>query len=358
MSLDNAYHQGPLMLYWEMTHACDLACRHCRAAAISRRDPNELTLEEGKHLFDAICAFGDPRPHVVLTGGDPLRRPDLYALIDYAVKQGLVVSVTPSGTPSCTTDVITRLRDSGVSMAAFSLDGSSPSKHDRIRGVAGSFGYTVDAIREAMDVGLGVQINTLVSAETASDLPAVYRLVRELGVPRWALFFLIQVGRGAVLNDVSPEVGEEILSWLYECAQHPGPTIKTTEAHHFRRIAVQRRRANGQAQSQVASIRRSWNIRDGAGIMFISHLGEIYPSGFLPIRAGNVRVDDPVRVYRESSLFQQLRDPDAFKGKCGQCEFRAICGGSRARAFAATGDPLESDPLCPYQPTIARLTPG
>ena len=180
MSLDDAYHQGPLMLYWEMTHACDLACRHCRAAAISQRDPKELTLEGGTHLFDAVGAFGDPRPHVVLTGGDPLRRPDLYALIDYAVKQGLVVSVTPSGTPSCTTGVITRLRDSGVSMAAFSLDGSSPSKHDRIRGVAGSFGYTVAAIRGAMDVGLGVQINTLVSAETASDLPAMYRLVREL----------------------------------------------------------------------------------------------------------------------------------------------------------------------------------
>lgn len=354
MSIANAYGQGPLMLYWEMTRACDLACRHCRAEAISRHDPRELSLAEGKDLLEAICRFGDPRPHVVLTGGDPLRRPDLFSLIEYAVQRGLVVSVTPSGTPSCSKDAVSRLRDSGASSAAFSLDGSSATRHDRIRGVAGSFGYTVDAIRWALEVGLGVQVNTLVSAETAPDLEAIYQLMRELGVPRWALFFLIQVGRGAVLNEVSPEVGEEILTWLYACSQTPGPVIKTTEAHHFRRIAVQRHTEAGQAHSQVASIRRSWNIRDGAGIMFISHLGEIYPSGFLPIRAGNVRVDDPVQVYRESPLFQQLRDPDQFKGKCGACEFRAICGGSRARAFAATGDPLESDPLCPYQPKVFR----
>ena len=353
MSVNRTYSQRPMMFYWEMTRACDLACRHCRAEAISRGDPNELSFAEGKHLLEAISAFGEPRPHVVLTGGDPLRRPDVYALIAHARQLGLVVSVTPSGTPSCTRDAVSRLRDCGASSAAFSLDGSSPSRHDRIRGVAGSFAYTVDAIRWALEVGLGVQINTLVSAETAPDLEAIYRLVRELGVPRWALFFLIQVGRGAVLNEVSPDVGEEILTWLYGCSQQPGPVIKTTEAHHFRRIAVQQHTADGLAQSQVASIRQSWNIRDGAGIMFVSHVGEIYPAGFLPIRAGNVRVDDPVQVYRESPLFQQLRDPDQFKGKCGECEFRAICGGSRARAFAATGDPLESDPLCPYQPEVA-----
>lgn len=350
MSLVQNYGAGPLMLYWEMTRACDLACRHCRAEAISRRDPRELTFEEGKQLLEAICAFGEPRPHLVLTGGDPLRRPDLFSLIEYARDLGLVVSVTPSGTPSCTRDVVRRLRESGASSVAFSLDGSSPDRHDHLRGVAGSFGYTVDAIRSALDEGLGVQVNTLVSAETAPDLEAIDQLVGELGVPRWALFFLIQVGRGAVLNEVSPAVGEDILGWLYTRSQQPGPVIKTTEAHHFRRIAIQRRTGNGQAQSQVASIRRSWNIRDGAGIMFISRLGEIYPSGFLPIRAGNVRLDDPVGVYRESPLFQQLRDPDQFKGKCGKCEFRAICGGSRARAFAVTGDPLESDPLCPYLP--------
>jgi len=358
MSIAKTYDHGPLMLYWEMTRACDLACRHCRAEAISRHDPRELSREEGKHLLEAICAFGDPRPHVVFTGGDPLRRPDLYILLEYARQLGLVVSVTPSGTPLCTKDAVSRLRDSGASSVAFSLDGSSPSRHDRIRGVRGSFDYTVGALRWALEVGLGVQINTLVSAETAPDLEAVYRLVGELGVPRWALFFLIQVGRGAVLNEVSPEAGEEILTWLYARSQRPGPVIKTTEAHHFRRIAIQRRAGSEQAPGPGASIRRSWNIRDGAGIMFISHIGEIYPSGFLPIRAGNVRVDDPVQVYRESALFQQLRDPDQFKGKCGQCEFRVICGGSRSRAFAATGDPLESDPLCAYQPEGERRASG
>jgi radical SAM protein len=353
MSETMSYDRGPLMFYWEMTRACDLACRHCRAAAIAQRDPRELTTAEGQRLLESIGAF-EPKPHVVLTGGDPLRRPDLYSLVEYATKRGLVISVTPSGTPSCTKEAITRLRDSGASSVAFSLDGSSERRHDQIRGVEGSFRSTVDAVGWALASGLPVQVNTLVSAETAPDLAEIYRLVSDLGVPRWALFFLIQVGRGAVLNEVEPEAAEEILIWLHERSQDSRPVIKTTEAHHFRRIATQRRAVDGGSGSQAASIRRSWNIRDGAGIMFVSHVGDVYPAGFLPIPVGNVRVDDPVHLYREAPLFRQLRDPDQFKGKCGQCEFRIICGGSRARAFAATGDPLESDPLCPYQPGTAR----
>jgi AdoMet-dependent heme synthase len=356
MSGTTSYDRGPLMFYWEMTRACDLACRHCRAAAIAQRDPRELTTAEGRRLLETISAF-DPKPHVVLTGGDPLRRPDVYSLVEYATTQGLVVSVTPSGTPSCTKEVLIGLRDSGVSSVAFSLDGSSERRHDHIRGVEGSFRYTVDAVAWALACGLPVQINTLVSAETAPDLAEIHRLVCDLGVPRWALFFLIQVGRGAVLNDVAPDDAEQILIWLHERSQAPKPVIKTTEAHHFRRIAAQRQAVDGGSGSQAASIRRSWNIRDGAGVMFVSHVGDVYPSGFLPIPVGNVRVDDPVQLYRDAPLFRQLRDADQFKGKCGRCEFRVICGGSRARAFAATRDPLEADPLCPYQPGTA-MKPG
>ena len=248
------YDRGPLMFYWEMTRACDLACRHCRATAIAQRDPRELTTEEGHRLLESICAF-EPKPHVVLTGGDPLRRPDLYALVEDATKRGLVVSVTPSGTPSCTREAITRLRDSGVSSVAFSLDGSSERIHDSIRGVAGSFRYTVDAVAWALASGLPVQVNTLVSAETAPDLANIHRLVCDLGVPRWALFFLIQVGRGAVLNELEPEQAEEVLIWLYERAKDPVPVIKTTEAPHYRRIAAQRRQGGGGDESQAAAIR-------------------------------------------------------------------------------------------------------
>jgi radical SAM protein len=353
------YDRAPLMLYWEVTRACDLACRHCRAGSIPWRDPFELSTREGEQLLETLCGFGEAKPHLVFTGGDPLRRPDLHQLVAHAVELGFVTSVTPSGTPLLTHEAITLLKASGVSSLAFSLDGSTPERHDCIRGVEGSFRRTIDAVRWALEERVPVQINTLCSAETAPDLEATYRLVCDLGVQRWAVFFLIGTGRGAVLREVSAEESERIMEWLYECSQGTYPVIKTTEAHHFRRIAAQYRpaeRPNGRGRSgEMTSIRRGWGVRDGAGIMFISHLGDVYPSGFLPIRVGNVRRDAPVQLYREAALFRQLRDPEQLKGKCGDCEFRVICGGSRARAYAATGDPLESDPLCAYQPRVHQL---
>lgn len=358
VTISTNYEQAPLMLYWEVTRACDLACRHCRAEAIARRDPNELSTVEGRRLLEALCAFGDAKPHVVFTGGDPLRRPDLYDLVAYAARLGLAASVTPSGTPACTRKAIAHLRDSGASSLAFSIDGSSADRHDHIRGVAGSFQRTVDAVRWALECDLPVQINTLVAAETASDLQEIYRLVCDLGVQRWATFFLIRTGRGSVLREVGPHDAESILEWLCDCSQRPRPVIKTTEAHHFRRIAAQRRGTGTHPDVWTAPVRRSWGVRDGSGIMFISHVGDVYPSGFLPLRVGNVREDDPVRLYRDAMLFRQLRDVDQLKGKCGRCEFRVICGGSRARAYAATGDSLESDPLCTYQPGRHRRGAG
>ncbi len=350
-----SYDQVPLMLYWEVTRACDLACRHCRAEAIPSRDPLELSTAEGEHLLETLAGFGTSKPHLVFTGGDPLRRPDLYQLVAYAADLGFVTSVTPSGTPLLTHEAITLLNAAGVHSLAFSLDGSTPDRHDRIRGVAGSFQRTVEAVGWTLSQGIPVQINTLVSAETAPDLETTYHLVRQLGVQRWAVFFLIGTGRGAVLREVSPEESERILEWLYQCSRSGPTVIKTTEAHHFRRVAAEARRRDhpGEGESAGATpIRRAWGIRDGAGIMFISHRGDVYPSGFLPISVGNVRDANPVQLYREAALFRQLRDPQQLKGKCGDCEFRVICGGSRARAYGATGDPLEADPLCSYQPRV------
>lgn len=339
------YEERPLLIYWELTRACDLACRHCRAEAIPWRDPRELSTAEGFALLERLTAFGDPLPHLVLTGGDPLKRPDLFDLIAHARSLGFTVALTPSGTYALTETLITRLKEAGIWMLALSLDGSDATRHNGLRGVPESFEQTVRAAQWAAAVGLPFQINTLVCAETLSDLPAIAEQVAALGGHRWSLFFLIPVGRGRLLREISPEESEQLMHWLIDLAPHVPFEIKTTEAPHYRRVVLQR-----QGQRVWASARRGFGVRDGNGIMFISHIGEIYPAGFLPLALGNVRQEDPVTIYRTHPMFRALRDPDALKGKCGRCPFRVVCGGSRARAYAVTGDPLGSDPLCPYQP--------
>jgi radical SAM protein with 4Fe4S-binding SPASM domain len=339
----HGYETAPMMAYWEVTQSCGLACRHCRAEAVPYRDPLELSTDEGKRLLDSLAGFGERAPHLVLTGGDPFQRPDIAELVSYATSLGLVVSVTPSATPLVTRSAIVRLKKAGVRSLAFSVDGSNASRHDRIRGIEGTFDRTICATNVALEESVPVQVNTLVSSETAPDLEAVYELVCRLHVQRWAVFFLIATGRGQALTEVTSAQAESILAWLLDVSANPMPIIKTTEAHHYRRLDAIRK--DGGRTSAGA-----WGIRDGAGIMFVSHKGDIYPSGFLPVTTGNVRADDPVEIYRKAPLFRQLRNVGALKGKCGRCEFRVICGGSRARAYAATGDPLESDPLCSYEP--------
>lgn len=349
----DTYEEKPLMLYWELTRACGLVCRHCRAEAIPWRDPREISTREGYALLEGLARFGDPLPHLVLTGGDPLKRPDLFGLIAHARGLGFTVAVSPSGTPYLTEEVLQHLREAGVWMLSLSLDGSSPEQHDALRGVPGSFAQTVEAARWARALGLPFQVNTLVCAETGQDLPAIYDLVGHLGATQWALFFLIRVGRGAVLQEVRPEESAQIMRWVYETAQQAPFRIRTTEAPHYRRVALQQAaalRRGGSPAPEAPDIRRGFGVWDGNGVMFVSHTGDVYPSGFLPLACGNVRRDDPVEVYRHAPLFLSLRDPDQLKGKCGLCEYRRVCAGSRARAYAATGDPLESDPLCPYQP--------
>lgn len=343
------FDRAPRRVYWELTRACDLACRHCRAAAVARRHPDELSTAEGLQLLERLGAFGDRTPHVVLTGGDPLKRPDLWALIDAAQELGLGVSVAPSATPLLEPGQIRRFKDAGVEAISLSLDGSTSARHDAFRGIAGTFGRTLDAARAARAAGLPVQINTLVAQETLADLPAIYVLARELGAARWSLFFLVPVGRGTVLEAITPEQCDGLMRWLAEfvAARGVGPVITTTEAPHFRRVLLQRRVAHASAQGA--------GIRDGNGIMFISHAGDVHPSGFLPLAAGNVRTADPVQIYRDSALFRTLRCADWFAGRCGRCEFHWLCGGSRARAYAASGNPCGEDPLCNYEPSSASV---
>ena len=345
------FDRAPLRVYWELTRACDLACRHCRAAAVQRRHPDELTATESLRLLEQLAAFGDPKPHVVLTGGDPLKRPDLWTIIVAARALGLGVSVAPSATPLLRGEEIRRLKQFGVEAISLSLDGATPDRHDALRGIAGTFQRTLDAAQAARAAELPFQINTLVAKETLDDLPAIYLLAGRLGAARWSLFFLVPTGRGAVLEEVTPDAAEQVMHWLVDLSLQGGsPVVTTTEAPHLRRIMLQRRWSPARS--------RGAGIRDGNGIMFISHTGDVHPSGFLPVTAGNVRTDDVIAIYRDAPLFRRLRQPELFGGRCGRCEFHAYCGGSRARAYAASGDPFAEDPLCAYTPrSRARRSP-
>jgi radical SAM protein len=344
--------QAPLLIYWEVTRACDLACRHCRAEAIAARHPGELSTEEGRAMLREARRFGDPPPHLVITGGDPLKRPDLWDLIGAAVEQGFGVSLAPSGTVLLTREVIDRLAAAGIQSMSLSLDGSTAERHDAFRGVPGCFEVTLRAARWVREANIPLQVNTLVTAETLEDLPDLYALLRGLDIMRWSLFFLISVGRGRLLQEITPGQSERLFHWLLDLTRDAPFAIKTTEATHYRRVAVVRMRAAGMDDAAIARtpVGRGFGVRDGNGIMFVSHTGEVYPSGFLPLPAGNVRTASIVDLYRTSPLFVRLRDVERLTGKCGACSFKAICGGSRARAYAWTGDEMGSDPLCPYQP--------
>ncbi|HXF96415.1 MAG TPA: radical SAM protein [Gemmatimonadales bacterium] len=335
------YDRAPLRVYWELTRACDLACRHCRALAVCHRDPAELTTAESVLVLERLTGFGDPLPKIVFTGGDPLKRPDLLFLIRRARQLGFGVSLAPSGTPLLTGDAVRVMKQAQVEAISLSLDGSTPERHDAFRGVPGTFRRTIEAARVAREVGLPFQVNTLVARATLDDLPAVHARVAELGAARWSLFFLVSVGRGTVLEPITPFEAEELLHWAAGLGRRGGPVVTTTEAPFFRRVSLELGLRGGHGAG----------IRDGNGVMFISHTGTIHPSGFLELAAGSARAEDSVTIYRESPLFQSLRRPEEFRGRCGRCEFRYVCGGSRARAFAATGDPLHEDPLCPYEPS-------
>ena len=356
--------QRPLRVYWETTRACDLACRHCRAEAVSRADPHELTHEEGLALIDQIAAFGPPLPHLVFTGGDALKRSDLFELIAYAQQRGLRVSVAPSATPLLTDAALRQLKAAGVDAISLSIDGATAEHHDAIRGIAGTFARTLDAARVARDVNLPFQVNTLVCAETVDDLEAIYSLVKQIGAARWSLFFLVTVGRGQVLQPVSAERAEQVLKWIARLTgQHGagGLIVTTTEAPQLRRVIAQQNAAQSESPEPSAPTgnrpaHHAGGIRDGNGVVFVSHTGDICASGFVEVAAGNVRRDDLVEVYRYFPMFTSLRDVDSFTGRCGHCEFRWVCGGSRARAYAASGDLLAEDPLCVHEPAARPIS--
>lgn len=346
------YARSPMNVYWEVTQACSLACRHCRAEAMPLPQPGQLSFQEGLALLDQILGFGEPLPQLILTGGDPLEHPNLFPLIDAARERGISVSITPAATTALTRETIQRLHVHGIAGLGLSLDGSSPSLHDSIRGVEGTFQRTMQAIAWAGDLEIPIQVNTLAAASTAGDLPAIFRLLCTQPIARWSLFFLISVGRGKVLEPLSATDGEALMGWIHECSLNAPFIVATTEAPAYRRVALERLRArglNGEAIRRHPAMRGS-GIRDGHGVVFVSSTGDVCPAGFLPLSAGNVRNQNLVEMYRNAPLFKKLHQPLTFEGRCGYCEFHSLCGGSRARAFAATGSPTGSDPFCTYQP--------
>jgi radical SAM protein len=358
----SVFDRAPFIVIWETTRACALACVHCRAEAIPQRHPDELTTDEGRRLIDRVRAFGDPPPILVLTGGDPLRRPDIADLVAHATARGVPVSLTPSGTAAVTEERLRALRDAGLACLAVSLDGASAGVHDAFRGVRGSHRYTLRIIERARALGIPLQINTTVCRRTVGDLPVLAEQVARFGVVLWALFFLIPVGRAQADQGLGADEIERVLEWAADLAARVPFGIKTTEAPHFHRVLAARAgaaRPGAAAGARTDRLGRAGRaVTDGNGFLFIDHLGAICPSGFLPLAAGNVRTDDLVVVYRTAPLFRWLRDPDRLGGRCGRCEWRDRCGGSRARAYAATGDPLAEDPGCAWEPAAVPAIAG
>ncbi|MGW5095356.1 TIGR04053 family radical SAM/SPASM domain-containing protein [Streptomyces nodosus] len=379
----------PFIVIWESTRACPLACLHCRAEAVPDRHPRELDTAAAKDLLHQVAAFGQPAPLFVITGGDPFQRPDLLELIRYGEEAGVRVAVSPSGTPTLTPDRLRAVHQAGAVGLSLSLDGSTAELHDGFRGVPGVFRWTLDAWDTARALGMKVQINTTVARHNLLDLPDIVRLVAEHGAMLWSAFFLVPTGRGRQLGVLTAAETEDVLNFVHDV----GLTVpaKTTEAHHFRRVALQRKVLAELGEDHVAVLglgplyrqlrdraaelglnvggrrarRPPLDVNAGRGFVFISHTGTVHPSGFLPLGAGSVRERPLPEIYRTSELFTGLRDADRLRGRCGACEFRRVCGGSRSRAYGVTGDPYAEEPWCgyrpgtfPYQRELAALLPG
>lgn len=341
--------EGPLMFYYEVTQACDLTCQHCRASAQPLADQRELSSSESRDLLDQVATFPRP-PVVVFTGGDPLKRPDLLDLIRHARDAGLQIALTPSATPLATLDALRQARDAGVSCLGISLDGSDAATHDAFRGWQGSFERTLQMLAYAHELELPVQVNTTITRRNVHQVDAMADLFANQHIAMWSVFFLVPVGRGAMEQRIAEDEYEDVFGKLWTQSQRQPYGIKTTEAPHYRRFVLERG-GDPLGSSQKSRPRRApLGVGDGKGVMFVSHIGEIYPAGFLPLACGRFPNDSVVDAYQNHPTFRALRDPERLTGKCGVCDYRDACGGSRSRAYAVFGDPLASEPDCAYSP--------
>ena len=365
------FEQAPILLFWETTKACGLACAHCRAEAIAQPQPGQLSTEQGMALIDDLQAFTPRSPVIVFTGGDPFMRSDLFDLARHARSYKMPIGFAPSVTPLLTRDVARRMRGVDAKTVSISLDGADAPTHEGLRGVVGHLRQTEEAVRMLVDEGIVVQINTTVMRRNVDQLADIAAMVSGWGAHIWEVFFLIRVGRGSVMEELTPEENEDVAHFLFDASRY-GFIVRTVEGPFFRRVVAQRRSLEPEADPATAfglgptyrglgarlqhllgepgePRAQSVGTRDGKGILFVAHDGDVYPAGFLPQRLGNVRVDNIADLYRNHPLLRSIRATE-FTGRCGVCEFADMCGGSRARAFATTGDPLGEDPACAYQP--------
>ena len=383
MAID--FDKRPILVFWESTRACLLACKHCRAEAMPHPAPGELSPSEGLRFIESLTGFGRPYPVLIITGGDVLMRPDAFDLIAYARSLGIPVGVAPSVTPKLTDEAIHRLIELGVSIVSLSLDGATATTHERIRGVPHHFEETVNALKRLVAAGFTVQVNTVVMRDNVAELAAIAQILKDVGVKVWEVFFLIPVGRGQAVGAVTPEESEDVCHFLYDASAYD-LIVRTVEAPFFRRVVSWRKEQGpspSESPAQVASqyhlgalyptladdLRarlgppisapraQSTGTRDGKGIIFVSHDGAVYPAGFLPLTLGNIREQSLVSIYREHPLLKDIR-ASQFTGRCGDCDYRDLCGGSRARAFALSGDPLGEDAACAYERQLEQAQVG
>lgn len=362
------FNENPFIAIWEVTRACELRCVHCRADAQTKPHPNELTHEEGIQLIDQIYEMDNPL--LVFSGGDCMMREDLFDLADYAVKKGMRVSITPSATANVTKENMEKAKNVGLSRWAFSLDGPNPEIHDQFRGISGSFDLTVEKIKYLHELGMPLQINTVISKYNYDYLEEMAKLVSELGAIMWYIFLLVPTGRAQMDACISPAEHDKVFRWLYNLNKKSPYDIKLTATQHYRRVVLQEKVREHLLDnntihyedtiptdyaSPIDGLSRAPKaVNNGNGFIFINHTGDVMPSGLLPIKLGNVRNQPLKEIYRESPILKDLRNPDKYKGKCGVCEYRFVCGGSRSRTYAVTGDYLESEPFCVYIPKALR----
>ncbi|HLG18441.1 MAG TPA: TIGR04053 family radical SAM/SPASM domain-containing protein [Bdellovibrionota bacterium] len=348
---------APFLAIWETTQACDLVCKHCRAMAQPLRSRNELTTDEGKNLLDQVADMGTRI--MVLSGGDPVKRPDLFELIAHGKKRDLRMGTIPAAAPTLTRELIRNLKKTGLDQVAFSLDFPRAELHDEFRGVPGAFDRTIEATHWAHEFGIPLQINTTIMASSLPYLKEMGELAIRLGTVFWEVFFLVPTGRGNALQHLNSEMCERAFETLYELNRAHDFVLKVTEAPHYRRYVCEREGGITSTRTMPAQLRRAIGpggsiglapktVNSGNGFMFVSHEGELFPSGFLPIRAGNIRTDRLADVYRNSRLFFDLRNPKLLIGNCGGCVYRSICGGSRSRAYAVNGNYLGGEPWCTF----------
>jgi len=392
------------LVFWEVTKGCNLRCIHCRATATELSSPTDLPTRTALNIIEQIAAAANPI--LVLSGGEPLYRSDIFQLARYGTDKGLRVALATNGT-LVTKDVARMIVDAGVRRVSISLDGADALTHDSFRGIPGAFEAAVRGLQNLKALGMSVQINMTIARHNAHQLPDVLQLARNLGADALHTFLLVPVGCGvdiAAEQMVPPEEYERMLNWFYDQSLVGGIELKATCAPHYFRVARQRRAADRRAAEQLASIapvqtpkvldRSSIGPTDmtmpgstgialkpqgigqpvghpgghpsdlnamtkgclaGTGVCFISHEGEIYPCGYLPVIAGDLRKQTFADIWENSTVFHELRDTSGLKGKCGCCEFRNVCMGCRARAYAATGDFMDEEPFCVYQPRTQSL---